>query len=148
MKILCLTVALMSLAAGALAQPVLTVIVTAPTPSSTWTFVGTATDPVALATESGTAAGFTWSTDVWSEFRIGWDLVDPTDPFDPGWTAPGYDPLLTSATGPAFTDGVHTLTVSARDGAGGLTRGQFIMHVVPIVPVQIDSWAGVQLRYR
>ena len=148
MKHLFIAAALLTLATGALAQPELTVIVTAPAPSSTWTFVGTTADPVTLTTESGTAAAFTWSTDVWSEFRLGWDLADPSDPSDPGWTATGYDPLLTSATGPAFTDGVHMFTVVARDAAGGLTRGQFIVQVTPIVPVQVDSWAGVLLRYR
>jgi len=134
-------------ATAALAQSELTVTVVTPTPTTNWSFTGTTADPIPVATDGGVEVAFTWSTAVWSEFRIGWDLVDPADPFDPGWTAPGYDPLLTSASA-TFTAGVHTFTVEARDAVGGLTRGQFIVQVNPIVPVQAESWAGVQLRYR
>ncbi len=138
---------LLLMATAASAQPELTVTVTLPVPSANWSFTGMSTDPVLVSLESGMPVAFSWSTDVWSEFRIGWDLLDPGDPFDPGWTAPGFDPLLTSATR-TFTAGVHMFTVDARDAEGGLTRGQFIVQVIPVVPVQADSWSGVLLRYR
>lgn len=148
MKTVSTALAALLIAAVAHAQPDLTVTVLAPSPTSTWTFSGTSSDPVTLTTDNGVATEFSWSTDVWAEFRIGWDVLDPTDPLDPGWTGSGYDPMLTGATGPAFTDGVHMFTVQARDAAGGLTRAQFVVQVLPIVPVRNESWAGVKLLYR
>lgn len=147
MKSSVITLAMLMTATVVFAQPGLSVHVISPAPSSDWTFAGTTADPVELALESGTEAAFSWSTDVWSEFRVGWDLIDPDDAADPGWTTSGFSPLLTSAAR-NFTSGVHTFTLAARDAGGGLTRGQFILQVIPNVPVQADSWAGVQLRYR
>lgn len=134
------------LAAAAAAQPELSVTVTAPEPTPPFAFAGTGGEPVELAISSGEAVGFAWSAAAAAEYRIGWNLVDPDDPDDPGWLAPGYDPALVSHTGPAFVDGVFTFTVSARD-QGGETRGVFLLTYLAGVPTRAVGWGALHAAY-
>jgi len=143
---LCASLVLLA-AAAAVAQPELTVQIVAPLPTGSWTFVGTGGDPVAFNQSSGVAMTFAWSTPAWAAYRVGWDLVDPGDPNDPGWVNPDYDPLLTSHTGPAFIQGLHGLTIAARDAVDAVTWARFLIMYEEGVPTAVVRWGDLGARY-
>jgi len=68
-----------------------------------------------------------------ASYRWGWDLTDPDDPDDPNWALP---PGLSDAhrrAGPiTFADGIHTLTIDARDAQDNLTRLVMVLSMVPV----------------
>ena len=140
---LCASVALLA-AAAAVAQPELTVEIVAPQPTGSWTFVGTGDDPVAFNQSSGVAMTFAWSTPAWAAYRAGWDVTDPADPNDPGWVNPDYDPLFTSHTGPAFIQGVHSLTIAARDAVDAVTWARFLITYEEGVPTAVYRWGDLR----
>ena len=131
-------------ATAAFAQPQLTIGVTAPDPTPTWTFTSTSGDPVAFNQSSGVATTFAWSTDVWPRFRIGWDVLDPADPDDPGWVNQDFDPALTSHTGPAFSQGTHAFLVVARDAVDAETWARFLITYEQGVPTAVVGWGGLR----
>ncbi len=76
----------------------------------------------------GDEVSFSWSAEAApysdiASYRWGWDVVDYTDPDDPGWAVePGLGPEHT-ATGPvSFAGGDHELVVQCVDLGGVMTR--------------------------
>ncbi|MEZ4386710.1 MAG: hypothetical protein R3D98_03890 [Candidatus Krumholzibacteriia bacterium] len=114
-----------------------------------WTFEGVDAALVAVEVGEGEALDFSWLAvpgdggAAISGYRYGWDLVDPSDPFDPGW-ATDLQPDLLAAPTQVFSTGVHTLHVEVRDDADGVTRGGVEITVIPPVPVRSRSWSEVR----
>jgi hypothetical protein len=66
-------------------------------------------------------------------YRWGWDLADPDDPNDPGWSLPpGLSPAHLQAPPQSFGSGVHTLTIRCWDDRDQLTQVVVRLDVVPI----------------
>jgi hypothetical protein len=145
-RTLLVILSLMLLPAVSAAQsPVLTV--TEPELGS-WVFEGLDTPVVELQVLSGEALDFSWIGDASgysgtvAGYRYGWDVMDPTDPNDPGW-ATGFQAGLLAAPTQSFSAGVHTLFVEVMDDADGLTRAGFLL-TVQVVPSAAQSWGAVK----
>ena len=139
------------LPAAAVAQdPVLTV--TEPE-LGTWEFTGLVAAPIALGVPSEYGLEFGWLGDASGYggtilgYRYGWDIVDPDNPFDPGWTTPGYVVDLLAAPTISFTHGEHSLHVEVADTAGGLTRAWFTLQIAPPVAVEARTWGAVKTLF-
>jgi hypothetical protein len=119
-------------------------------------FTGTADPAVALTAVrdavNPATMSFSWNADPVApatsiaDYRYGWDLVDPNDDSDPGWTQWGptwyIDPV-------SFYSGVHTFNVEARDNLGVVTRGSFII-TIEVGPVSTEqtTWGAIKSMYR
>ncbi len=64
-----------------------------------------------------------WYGGVIAGYRYGWDLVDPSDPNDPGWTTSGYELGLTAAPPQNLSLGTHTLHIMVIDEQGIVESG-------------------------
>ena len=66
-------------------------------------------------------------------YRYGWDIVDPENPDDPGWSvAAGNTPQHRSANAQTFSAGTHNFTVQVWDDTEQLTRFVWTLNVIPI----------------
>lgn len=143
---LCLTTG--SLAAAA--PPVLTV---AEPELGTWIFEGIAIEPAELTVTAGDVLEFAWSAQpapggaAIDAYRYGWDLVDPDDPDDAGWTT-GWSSSVLQATPRSFAQGLHALTVAVRDQAGEVTRGWLLLTVEGQVSARPLSLGAAKAIYR
>lgn len=117
-----------------------------------WLFIGMGSPDVLLTdplTNPVTPWDVEWSampcapgTSV-SEYRYGWDIVDPGD--DNQWTPWGP---ATSAPPRSFLIGNHSLMIEARDDVGVVTRGTIIFEVIPgSSPVKSSTWGGIKSLY-
>ena len=121
----------------------------------TWVFDGTDPTPVEVIYQASFALGigFSWMGDTsgygedMEGYRAGWDLVDPSNPNDPGWLGADFGPALFTAQR-VFSSGVHTFTVVGRDTAGGTTTASFIIDVQNTVSVQGATWGQVKALFR
>lgn len=135
--------------AFAQSEPVLTVTEAA---TGSWTFQGLAAEDGLVQVLAGTPLQFSWlagpgdAADPVDAYRYGWDLVDPEDPFDPGWEVPWQ--LVLSAPARTFQDGAHSFTVQVRDDLGRLTRGRLLVFVTTEVPVGSTAWDAVKATFR
>jgi hypothetical protein len=117
-----------------------------------WVFVGPNGPPVSLsedATDPPSPWEFEWEAYSCVEgagesvYRYGWDIADPGDENE--WTPWGSE---TFAPPEAFSAGVHTFMVEAKDGTGAITRGTVVFEVIPgPVPVEKTTWGGIKARY-
>jgi hypothetical protein len=119
-----------------------------------WDFEGLAASPVVLEVTENAELNFGWLGDASGYggtiqgYRFGWDLTDPDDPLDPGWTTAGYELDLLAAPPRSFAGGVHTLHVACADDAGGLSRAWFRLEIVPTVPATRTGWGAVKEAFR
>ncbi|RKZ13885.1 hypothetical protein DRQ53_12680, partial [bacterium] len=60
-------------------------------------------------------------------FRYGWDLLDPNDPDDPGWSVNWGD--WANAPTRSLDTGAHNFVVQVRDRANVVTRATYILNV-------------------
>jgi hypothetical protein len=121
---------LVPLAAAASDQPTLTVTESA---LGNWVFTEPISAAVTLTVPTEVDLDFSWVADATSYggaidgYRYGWDVVDPDDPNDPGWTTADFQPDLLSAPAHSFSGGEHTLHIVARDQAGATTMAAFLL---------------------
>lgn len=80
------------------------------------------------------------------EYRWGWDLDDPDDSDDPGWSGPWSQD---TSSGPRlFEPGPHNFVVQCRDNSGAVTRGVYQIESLAAVPPReqrrdvllVDDW--------
>jgi hypothetical protein len=115
-----------------------------------WNFTGTASPPVAIVHGQGVALEFSWSATPGSgtaiiDYRYGWDLLDPNDNSDPGWTGWGsaqFAPPL------SFIAGVHAFTAEARDDLGQVGRGTLQITIEDPVGTEHTTWGAIKALYR
>ena len=118
-----------------------------------WTFTGTGA-PVDIEWQNGALISFSWSGDASYYggtifgYRYGWDLADPGDPLDPGWTTAGLEPDLLQSAPIFFMEGQHVLSILVEDTGGLDTLATFNLTLVPHVPVDDVSWSRLQALYR
>jgi hypothetical protein len=62
-----------------------------------------------------------------TEFRFGWDITDPSDPYE--WEIDWTETY--SAPPRSFYFGVHVFMIEARDDMGAVTRGTIEVNLVP-----------------
>ncbi|MBU2503245.1 hypothetical protein KJ682_18095 [bacterium] len=91
-----------------------------------------------LQVAPGQELAFSWSATAQEyngfivAYRHGWDLIDPSDPSDPGWAVePGLAPENLAAAPVAFAAGTHELTIRVVDDFGQVRVGQVVVAVVP-----------------
>jgi hypothetical protein len=138
----CLTF-LPALAAG---SPTLTVTETSGGP---WVFTGIGDVPGALTVSPGTPIVFSWSAvpgggTVITDYRYGWDLVDPDDPND-SWSEWGSGQ---SAPSHSFSAGLHTFTVEARNDLGETARGTIQITIEIPLKTEVSTWGAIKAFYR
>jgi len=118
-----------------------------------WIFVGLGV-PVPFDTPSdgsGATLTFAWSATpgggtTITDYRYGWDLLDPNDGADPGWSAWGAAQAAPSQT---FFAGTHTFVVEARNDLSVVTRGGLAVTVVPgPVPTTENTWGAIKALFR
>jgi len=104
-------------------------------------FLGQAT---ASAYETAIAGGqrlnFSWSASAGqycgqiASLRHGWDLVDPEDPYDPGWEVPpGLEARNRYASERQFDAGLHTFHLRVVDDAAQSRLFVWYLRVIPFV---------------
>ncbi len=119
-----------------------------------WVFDGSETTPVVIVYTAGDplGIGFSWqgNADAYGGtlegYRLGWDLVDPGDPNDPGWVYADFGPWKFTAQ-KVFTSGVHNFTVVVKDTAGATTSASFLIDVQPTVGTSAVSWGQMKAVY-
>ncbi|MFO7653553.1 MAG: hypothetical protein R6X25_06990 [Candidatus Krumholzibacteriia bacterium] len=117
-----------------------------------WTFTLPTSEPLPLDVRAGAMLHFSWIADAShyggavDGYRYGWDLIDPDDPFDPGWASPFQADLL-SAPAVSFTAGTHMFCAVARDDAGAETRGCIKILVDSSVPATASTWSRIKAVY-
>lgn len=97
---------------------------------------------------------FSWKGDAFDyagrvvDYRWGWDLVDPGDPNDPGWSGPWSDE--TSSNERASDAGPHNFVVQCRDNSGSISRAVIEIESVGVPPraaqrdlLLVDDWHDV-----
>jgi hypothetical protein len=114
-----------------------------------WVFTGIGA-PGALTVTQGALITFSWSAvpgggTVITDYRYGWDLLDPNDDEDPGWTSWGS---AQTAPPTAFFIGVHTFTAEARNDLGQIARGTIVITLEPSVSVQTSTWGAIKALFR
>lgn len=119
-----------------------------------WLFTQPESDFVVVQHASGIPIEFTWEADssayggAIAGYRYGWDVVDPGDPWDPGWATSGFVPDLLAADPVVFSSGVHTFHVAVIDQAGATTLGAFLLDVTSPVASRTKSWGELKSIYR
>ena len=134
-------------------QPVLTVY--ANPGFGSWIFDQATPVPVTITyyTDNELGIGFSWQGDASAYggtlvgYRLGWDLVDPNDPNDPGWNNADFGPWLFTAQ-KVFTSGVHSFTVGVKDTAGTTTWASFLIDVQAPVVNESMVWGSIKSVYR
>jgi len=102
----------------------------------TWTFLGTANNPVSVNIPSGFPVKVTWEADaeqyggLVAGYRYGWDIEDLSDPAE--WAC-SFNPDLDRIPEKWFNTGVHTLFIEAIDNLGVSTIVQVDINVVTTV---------------
>lgn len=120
----------------------------------TFQFIGTddpAVEVTAVRTDADPAVvSFSWVGTPGSpitpiaDYRHGFDIADPNDDADPGWSAWGS---TLEASAP-FYMGVHTFTVETRDIGGTITRGTFIITIeTGPVATEETTWGAIKAKY-
>jgi hypothetical protein len=115
----------------------------------------TATPVVEVTADGSIPAIFCWSADASAYgltvtgYRYGWDVIDPEDDSDPGWTS-GFVPFsqpveCSNALDP--TVGTHTFTVEVIDYDGFKSR-VVIAITYATVSAEESSWGAVKAFYR
>jgi hypothetical protein len=137
---------LMLLALPAFAQPSSEIVLTVmETGLGQWIFDGSGTQPTMVA--PGQSLSFSWIADAGTatvtDYRYGWDVVDPADPEDPGW-AIDWQPDVVSAPTRSFQTGTHSFVVEAEDDMGRLTVGTILITVDPNVAAKPMSWGELK----
>lgn len=117
-----------------------------------WVFTGPSADPVVVTVDSGTSLAFSWSAESWrgtaaEAYRFGWDIIDPDDPYDPGWATPGFMADLTAAEPRSFFSGTHNLHVVAVDDAGRVTSARIVIGIRPPAVDESLTWGALQALY-
>lgn len=66
-------------------------------------------------------------------YRYGWDVEDPNNEDDPGWSVSwGNTPLHKKAPIRSFSNSTHSFIIQAIDNSGLLTRATYYVAVVPV----------------
>jgi hypothetical protein len=66
-------------------------------------------------------------------YRYGWDLTDPDNVDDPGWSvARGSGRIYQQTDTMMFEQGVHTLTIASWDGDQLVARANFVIYAEPV----------------
>lgn len=81
------------------------------------------------------------------DYRYGWDVSDPDDPNDAGWSVDWTempDGVVTVPTR-GFSTGTHNFVAQIRDDSGSLTRVRVLLDIVQIPTVRrdlllVDDW--------
>lgn len=88
----------------------------------------------------GQPVNFSWTVDASAyngniiSMRHGWDLVDVTDPSDPGWAVPPGLGLANRRAGErSFNEGLHTFTLRVEDDSHQVRVLTWTLRVVPFV---------------
>ncbi len=110
---------------------------------------------VAREVVSGQPISFSWGgsaedyAGVVDAYRYGWNVVDPSDPNDPGWAvAWGNGPNWRQAATRTFSQGSPSFVVQCRDNSGTVSRGFYQFQVIQIADranqrelLLVDDWA-------
>ena len=104
-------------------------------------FLGAASGSMMLSEiASGQPLNFQWtaSADLYGgtivSYRHGWDLIDFSDPYDPGWTVPpGTGASNLFAAQRSFQEGLHTFHLRVIDDAGQMRDMSWTLRVIPFV---------------
>jgi len=72
------------------------------------------------------------------DYRFGWDIADPNNPNDDGWSMPWGDGVAWRRSNNIFHTGTHFFTVQCRDNSGTISRLGFILTVVQ-TPAYVDQ---------
>ena len=118
-----------------------------------WLFTETESPLVVVQPTSGIPLEFSWSADAsWyggiiAGYRYGWDLMNPFDANDPGWTSSGFVPDLLAADPMDFPPGVHTLHIMVIDEEGLWTLAGFLLDVLSPVSNQGLKWGALKSVY-
>lgn len=88
----------------------------------------------------GQPINFSWTANAISyngsivSYRHGWDLIDPDDPNDPGWSVPpGLSRQNLFDRERAFQEGVHTFYLRVEDDSGQIRLMKRTLTVIPFV---------------
>lgn len=81
---------------------------------------------------SWTASAAAYNGDIFS-YRHGWDLIDPDDPNDPGWSVPpGLNKLNLYARERSYREGFHTFYLRVEDDARQVRLIKWGLEVLPV----------------
>lgn len=137
-------------AVAAAANPVLSVELSG---HGSWVFTQPTSGLVVLELAADIPISFTWSGDASAYggevvgYRYGWDLVDPGDPNDPGWTSAGFVPDLQVSSPMTFSSGIHRLHIVSMDDAGSTTEAGFHLVIVESVSNRTSTWSALKRRF-
>jgi hypothetical protein len=119
-----------------------------------WLFTEVESEVVVVQPTSGIPLDFTWIADAsWYGgtifgYRYGWDLFDPGDFNDPGWTSADFVPDLLGVVPVDFEPGIHTLHIMVVDDGGSWTLAAFFIDVVSPVPTTVQRWGMLKSVFR
>jgi len=110
---------------------------------------------VAATVDAGSDVQYCWSAipgtsaSPVASYRYGWDLLDPNDPDDPGWSVPStaFDGSEICAPVQVFLTGFHAFVVEVRDEVDVATRVVVQIQVNEVVPALARSWGAVKSLY-
>lgn len=115
-------------------------------------------DPIATVqatVDAGVELQYCWTAEPGTfdsplaSYRYGWNLIDPADPNDPGWSVPltPWDGSSACSDVQVFTQGAPNLVVEARDEAGAVSRLSVLIQVIQAVPTNTRSWTTVKATF-
>lgn len=103
-------------------------------------YLGSTTNNSYSEIASGQPLNFSWIASAAAyngqivSYRHGFDLIDPNDPNDPGWSVPpGTAPQNLYAQERSFQEGYHTFTVRVVDDSGQVEVLTWDLNVIPFV---------------
>ena len=110
---------------------------------------------VAATVDAGSDVQYCWSAVAGisaspvASYRYGWDLLDPNDPNDPGWSGPttAFDGSEVCSPVQVFLTGTHTFVVEVSDEAAVVTGVVVQIQVNEVVPAAVRSWGAVKGVY-
>ncbi len=108
-------------------------------------YLGVTTTNRVTEIASGQPLNFSWNASAAAyggtivSYRHGFDLVDSSDPNDPGWAVPpGTGPQNLFAQERTFNEGYHIFTLRVVDDSGQVNTLEWHLNVVPFVPLDFQ----------
>ena len=108
-------------------------------------YLGVTTTNRVTEIASGQPLNFSWTASAAAyggtivSYRHGFDLVDPSDPNDPGWAVPpGTGPQNLFAEERSFSAGYHIFTLRVVDNSSQVTTLEWHLNVIPFVPIDLQ----------
>ena len=83
-------------------------------------------------------------------YRFGWNLLDPGDPFDPGWSIPvtPFDGSEVCSDVQVFLQGSPNFVLEVSDEQDGRTQITVQLQVIQPVPDMVRTLTTLKARYR